>query len=290
MMDLYGKIAVVTGAGSGIGQALSLGLAREGCMLAISDINPNGLRATAEAVHEITHQWPLRRVLDVSNPKDMTSYAKDVIDQFGHVNIVINNAGVALSNFIESMSIEDLNWVMKINFWGMVYGTKAFLPYMKEMKKNTAHIINISSVFGLWAIPAFSAYNCSKFAVRGFTEALSQELSDTHITVSCVYPGGIKTNIARNAIVLTQKTVKDHVKLFESIAFTTPEKAATVIIKGIKQKKRRILIGPDAYAFDIIQRVFPSSYQNIIPLFLSLSNKFPFNKLMVNNEKEMDTM
>jgi short-subunit dehydrogenase len=211
----------------------------------------------------------------VGNRDGMYIFAEKVINEFGKIDILINNAGVALVSNIDEMSYHDFEHVMNINFWGMVYGSKAFLPYLKQRKKS--QIVNISSVFGLWALPSQAAYNSSKFAIRGFTESLSQELYHTGVNVMCVHPGGIKTEIVKNAGFATETSLlknKNRMeKLFAFAAITKPQKAAKIIIKGIKKEKRRLLVGTDAYLFDLSQRMFPSLYQKIIPFFESLVPK-----------------
>ncbi|MFH2100156.1 MAG: SDR family oxidoreductase, partial [Pseudomonadota bacterium] len=196
MWDIRGKVAVVTGAASGIGRETAILLAQEGCELAISDVDMEGLEETVQKVKQAGAKVSAAR-LDVSDKEAFYEYASKVIEDHGSVQIVVNNAGVALTATIEEMEYEDFEWLFNINFWGMVYGTKAFLPHLK--KNDAAHVVNISSVFGLWAIPTQGAYNCSKFAIRGFTEALGQELAGSGVTVSSVHPGGIRTNIARKA-------------------------------------------------------------------------------------------
>ena len=196
MKSLKGKVAVITGAGSGIGQATAEALAKQGCELAISDINERGLAETRARCESHGVRVSSARV-DVADRAAMYAWADNVVADHGRVNIVINNAGVALGATIEDMSYEDQEWLMGINFWGVVYGTKAFLPHIK--KTGDGHVVNISSVFGLIAVPTQSAYNAAKFAVRGFTECLREEMDmeDCGIGVTCVHPGGIKTNIAR---------------------------------------------------------------------------------------------
>ena len=180
-------------------------------------------------------------------------------------DIVINNAGVAQIASIAELAYDDFEWVMNINFWGMVYGTKAFLPQLSQ--KGAGHIVNVSSVFGLFAVPTQAAYNSAKFAIRGFTEALRHEMKGSGIQVSCVHPGGIKTNILRNARFLqsVQTTEREEAASgFDKLARTTPDQAARVIIKGIKANKPRILIGMDAHILDWLQRLMPASYGKIL--------------------------
>lgn len=270
MKHLKGKIAVITGAASGIGRALAMGLAKEGSRLALADIDFDGLKETERLLKSGGGQAIIRRV-DISRKKEIYSFAEQVMEHYGEVDILINNAGVVFTSTIEDLSYEDFERVMNINFWGAVYGTKAFLGYLQKQK--SSHIVNISSVYGLWALATQSAYNASKFALRGFTEALMQEQRGTGVNVSCVYPGGVKTNIvihSSSPLFDGNPDEKDKfIKKFNAIAMTTPEKAAKVIISGIKKNRKRILIGPDAFLFDISQRLFPTLYQKLSPFIMN---------------------
>lgn len=269
MKNLKDRVAVVTGAASGIGQALAVQLAEAGCKLAIADINKQGLEEVAGQLRERGHDV-ITEKLDVADRAAVYAFADRVQRHFGEVHLVINNAGVALGATVEDMSYEDMEWLMGINFWGVVYGTKAFLPMLKQADQG--HIVNISSVFGLIGVPTQSAYNAAKFAVRGFTEALRQELEIGNSTVSCtcVHPGGIKTNIAKSARMgdvsgFTGTSNRDEaVADFEKMFRTTPEEAARTIIKGIRGNRRRVLIGSDAQVIDKMQRSMPTLYQRII--------------------------
>lgn len=196
-------------------------------------------------------------------------YAEDVVSEHGQVNIIMNNAGVGLGETVENMSYENFEWLMNINFWGVVYGTKAFLPYIK--RTGDGHIINISSVFGIIGVPTQSAYNSAKFAVRGFTESLREELDIERcgVSASSVHPGGVKTNIARNSRLgdLGEMSIgsKDEISdLFEKIAMTTPDGAARTILAGVRKNRRRILVGADAAALDSAQRLMPAAYQRML--------------------------
>jgi NAD(P)-dependent dehydrogenase (short-subunit alcohol dehydrogenase family) len=277
MKSFQKKVAVVTGASSGIGRALAIGLAKEGCDLAIADLDPEGLRETAGMIRSLGMDV-MTFPLDVSDREGMRQFADQVITHFGKADILVNNAGIALVALVEELNHEAFNRVLDVNFWGVYNGVTAFLPHMRKQARG--HIVNISSVFGLWGIPSQAAYNCSKFAVRGLSESLAQELSGTGMTVSCVYPGGIKTNIARRASFQQAygplKNRETFTKLFdEYLALTTPEKAAAVIIRGIRARRARILIGPDAYLVDIIQRLFPALYQKIIPAVMKWRKWMP---------------
>lgn len=269
MKELNGTVAVVTGVASGIGKALADALATQGCKLAIADNNEDGLRETEGQVAEIGADV-MAMSLDVAKRDEVYAFADRVIETFGAAHLIINNAGVAIGRSVENMTYEDYEWIMGINFWGMVYGTKAFLPHL--MKQNEGHIVNISSVFGFIGVPSQSGYNASKFAIRGFTEALRSEvaLAGSDVAISCVHPGGIKTNIARSAKFYPEDGIdvsfEDLVANFEKVARTTSEKAADVIIKGVKKGKKRILIGWDARVIDWLQRLFPVGYGRLFGL------------------------
>ncbi len=264
MTDLAGKTVVISGAGSGIGRALAISAARKGANLAICDVNGEALAATSAEVSGRVY----KEVVDVAKLDQWEGFAARVDKEFDGADILINNAGVSLSEMVVRMELADFQWVMNINFWGVVYGVSAFMPQL--MSKKEAHIVNISSVFGIIAVPSQAAYNASKFAVKGYTEALRQELKGGHIKVTCVHPGGIKTNIVRNGkhyTAGTKEPVKDVEKLarnFDKIAMTSPDKAAEVIIKGIETNSKRVLVGPDAKVIDLIQRFLPTSYDVVM--------------------------
>ncbi|MEM7158948.1 MAG: SDR family oxidoreductase [Myxococcota bacterium] len=269
MRDFRDSVAVVTGAASGIGRALAHRLADMGARIAISDVDENGLEQTRAAVAQKGAEVQAWR-LDVADRKAVFEHADAVVERFGRVHLVINNAGVTIAGTVKDTSIEDFEWLMGINFWGVVYGTKAFLPHLE--RSAWGHIVNVSSVFGIIAVPRQSSYNASKFAVRGFTEALRQELDaeGSHISCTSVHPGGIKTNIARAAKTVgadpwggkrsPDKAASD----FEKMARTTPDEAARIILDAARRNKKRVLVGPDAHLIDMIQRSMPTSYQKLV--------------------------
>jgi NAD(P)-dependent dehydrogenase (short-subunit alcohol dehydrogenase family) len=267
MKSFDGRVAAITGAGSGIGRALAQDLARRGAHLALCDIDAVGLAETV-ALCEGSGVKVTSQRLDVADRDAMYAWADQVVDDHGKVNLIFNNAGVALGATIEAMSYDDFEWLMNINFWGVVYGTKAFLPHLKAAGEG--HIINLSSVFGLISVPSQSAYNAAKFGVRGFTDALRMELEVERCGVSSttVHPGGIKTNIARNArmddSVASFTGSVDPARHFDKIAMTTPEKAARQILAAVKNDRRRALIGVDAKLIDLVSRLPAGLYQRVV--------------------------
>lgn len=265
MKTLKDKVAAITGAGSGIGRATAILMASKGCHLALSDVNEAGLAETAATARQHGVKVTTTKV-DVASREAMYAWADEVVRDHGLVNIIFNNAGVALGATVEDMDYTDFEWLMGVNFWGVVYGTKAFLPHIKTAGEGA--IINVSSVFGLIAVPTQSAYNAAKFAVKGFTEALREELEieGANVGVTCVHPGGIKTNIARNARITETKGMVDakSTRDFEKAFITTPEKAAEAVVGAIMKNSRRLLIGPDAVAIDLMQRILPTQYQRIL--------------------------
>jgi NAD(P)-dependent dehydrogenase (short-subunit alcohol dehydrogenase family) len=259
MAFVSGGVAVVTGAGSGIGRALALQLALAGSALAMADVDEAALAETAASLRgkaEIsTH------VLDVSDESTVRNFAGDVLARHGRVTLLLNNAGVALHGRFDEISLDDFRWLMNVNFWGVVYGVRYFLPALKQQHR--AHIVNISSVFGLVAPAGQSAYSASKFAVRGFTEALRHELDGSNIFISCVHPGGIRTAIARRARVGANAPAasrEEAVARFERLTPNSPEFAAARILQGVERREPRILIGRDARQIDVLQRLRPATY------------------------------
>ncbi|SPM41386.1 NADP-dependent 3-hydroxy acid dehydrogenase YdfG [Mycobacterium numidiamassiliense] len=264
MRGFAGKVAVVTGAGSGIGQALAVELGRSGASLAISDIDTEGLAHTEEQLKAIGVPVKTDR-LDVTEREAFLLYADAVNEHFGKVNQIYNNAGIAFTGDIEVSQFKDIERVMDVDFWGVVNGTKAFLPHL--IASGDGHVVNISSVFGLFSVPGQAAYNSAKFAVRGFTEALRQEMILAHhpVRVTTVHPGGIKTAIARNAGAAEGLDREQLANMFDKkLAMTSPQKAARIILDGVHKNRARVLVGPDAKILDLMVRLTGSGYQRII--------------------------
>ena len=259
------SVAVITGAASGIGRALAIRLAEEKIAgVAICDVNERGLNETAEIAEKSGVPFS-KHIVDTSKLDQIERLKAEVLARHGRATHLINNAGVGLLGTFEQISLEDFEWLMSINFWGVVYGCKVFLPVLKEQE--AAHIVNLSSVFGMIAPPEQTAYCASKFAVRGFTESLRHELEGTNIFISSVHPGGIKTNIARNSRIgagTPEGYKKQGVEFFDQVALTTPEQAAETIVRGIKAKNPRILIGKDAHAINYVSRLFPKKYLRVL--------------------------
>lgn len=268
MKDFRNKVAAITGAGSGIGRALAQELARRGCHLALSDVNLESVIETEARIRGSNVKVTTQRV-DVADREAVHAWADQVVKDHGKVNLIFNNAGVGLGATVEGMRYEDLDWLMSINFGGVVSGTRAFLPHLRA--SGEGHIVNTSSVFGLVGVPSQSAYNAAKFAVRGFTEALRQELDmlGCGVSATSVHPGGIKTNIARAArrdpsvAALGADPATVNAKV-ENSFITTPEVAAKVILEAVEKNKRRVLIGADAYVIDWIARLLPATYQKLV--------------------------
>ncbi len=265
---LSGRVVVITGAASGIGRALALQFAEHGCRLALADVDEAGLAQVSQELRTPHRTW----LLDVSDRAAVSRFAGEVVTHFGSVHVVINNAGVSFVQNVEQSGYEDFDWLMGINFWGVIHGTKAFLPYLKTT--DAGWIVNISSVFGLIGFPHQAAYNASKFAVRGFTEALRHELEDEapHVQAICVHPGGIRTAIMHNARFYADpegNTREESICRFEQHARTSPEQAARIIVDAVIRRRPRVLIGGDARFIDIVQRLLPMRYWHLLrALFL----------------------
>ena len=273
------KVAAITGAASGMGRQLAIQLAKEGCHLALADLNDTGLIETRGLAQQANPSVRITtQLLDVSVRDAVFAWARTAAQEHTSINLIFNNAGVGLSSTAEAMQIDDFHWLMNINFWGVVHGTQAFLPYLK--KSGDGHVINISSLFGLLAVPGTSAYHASKFAVRGFTESLRQELDlmQCGVSATCVHPGGIKTAIAQQsriddsiaALGIDPATSKEK---FSRNLITSADRAASIILNAVKGNKRRVLIGPDAALLDKVQRLFPAAYPVIVGMLIRRTYK-----------------
>ena len=266
MKTLKNRVVALTGASSGIGEALALELAGRGAHLSLSDIDEVGLARIKEQCEGLGANVFVQAV-DVGDKASLVAWAEATSNHFGVVHVLINNAGIAVHGTIEELPDEIFERVMQVNFWGVVHGTRAFLPYIK--RANDAHVVNLSSLFGLVGIPGQSAYNASKFAVRGFSEALIQELAilAPHVHCTCVHPGGVKTNIARAAGFVGQQLgstdLERLARRFDKMARTTPQSAAKQIVAAILANERRLLVGQDAVLLDLVQRLLPTRYHDI---------------------------
>lgn len=261
MKNFQDRVVAVTGAGSGIGRALALQLVDEGARVALSDWDAAGLAETELLCKELG-ATPHTQVLDVRDRAAVHAWADTVAAHFGTVNMVINNAGITIFGTIEESPYEDIEKVIDVDFWGVVNGTKAFLPHL--IASGDGHVVNVSSIFGLFSVPTQSSYNAAKFAVRGFTEALRQEMlvAGHPVGVTCVHPGGIKTNIVNNATASNDGDTAGLSRLFEEkLTRTSPETAARTILRGVTRRRAKVLIGVDAIAVDLVVRVLGSAYQ-----------------------------
>lgn len=272
MQGFAGKVVVVTGAGSGIGQALAIELGRSGASVAISDIDAEGLAATEEKLKAIGAPVKADR-LNVTEREAFLLYADAVAAHFGKVNQIYNNAGIAFTGDVEVSEFKEIERVVDVDFWGVVNGTKAFLPHL--IASGDGHVVNVSSVFGLIGMPGQAAYCAAKFAVRGFTEALNQEMviAGHPVKVTSVHPGGIKTAIARNMTTAAGLDRQALAHEFDTqLAKLTPEKAAKAILEGVRKNKPRVLVGSDAKAFDVVVRLTGAGVQRILPKILARAN------------------
>ena len=264
MTEIRGAAAAVTGAASGIGRALALELSARGCDLALADRDEAGLQAVAAEIAKATPQKVSIHRVDVSAPEQIADFAQAAVSAHPGLNIVVNNAGVALLGQFSEIDQAQMDWLMNINFWGVVHSTRAFLPHLARQRE--AHIVNLSSIFGIVAPPGQTAYAAAKFAVRGFSEALRHELqmAASPVKLSVVHPGGVATNIARNSragVGVTDNARRaQSIERFDAVAKTTPQAAALRIITGIEKNQPRILIGNDARFMDLLQRFRPATY------------------------------
>jgi len=257
-------VAVVTGAGSGIGRGLALRLAEMGAAVALADVDEAGLMETAAALGA-KQAAVTTHAVDVADEGAVQAFAADVVARHGRVTLLINNAGVSLFGTFEELSVEDLRWLMGVNFWGVVYGMKYFLPVLKREKRG--HIVNLSSVFGIIAPAGHSAYAASKFGVRGVSEAVRHELAGTNVGLSVVHPAGVRTSIARKArLGATAPVEKRDVGIAEldRLAKSSPAEAAERILRGVERGEPRILVGGNAWKIDWAQRLMPATYWKLM--------------------------
>ncbi|MGL5827318.1 MAG: SDR family NAD(P)-dependent oxidoreductase [Nocardioides sp.] len=289
MCNLIGKTVAITGAGSGIGRALALECVRRGASVSISDLDEFSVAETERMIHQRTATRPptRRRLasgppatglrvdghrvhrahLDVSDRDAVMRYADQVVAHFGRLNVMINNAGVSLTGTIGELSHRDMQWLVDVNLWGVIHGTQAFLPHL--IASGDGHLVNISSLFGMIAMPGQSVYNATKYAVRGFTESVRQEMlvSGHPVRVSCVHPGGVKTSIARSGRVGAKTAKPDVVEFFDrTLARLEPAHAARIIVKGMVAGKPRILVGGDARVLYQLARLTGARYQDLVSI------------------------
>ncbi|HEX5232840.1 MAG TPA: SDR family NAD(P)-dependent oxidoreductase [Bradyrhizobium sp.] len=268
MTAIQGAAVAITGAASGIGRALAIELAARGADLALADRDEAGLQTAATEIAATSRRKISLHRVDVSEPEAITAFAREAIAAHPALNIVINNAGVALLGQFHEIDQAQIEWLFNINFWGVVHSTRAFLPHLASQP--AAHIVNLSSIFGIVAPPGQTAYSAAKFAVRGFSESLRHELqmAKSPVRLSVVHPGGIKTNIVRNSRAGSGVTDNERraqsIERFDAIAQTSPKDAALRIIKGIEKNEPRILIGGDARFMDILQRFRPGTYWSVM--------------------------
>ena len=262
MSAFAGKVAVVTGAGSGIGAAVAIELARRGAKLAISDIDTEGLARTEESIRGVGVPVRVDR-LDVTEREAVVAYADAIREHFGVVNQIYNIAGIAFMGDIEVTEFKDLERVMDIDFWGVVNGTKAFLPHL--IASGDGYVVNMSSMYGLFAVQGSAAYNSAKFAVRGLTEALRQEMAVAGhpVKVTCVHPGYIKTPLVHNATAAAGLNIDALDAIFQKVAITSPERTAKIVLNAVAKNKARVLPGADAKLFDLIVRLTGSGYMRL---------------------------
>ena len=268
MTAIPGSAAAITGAASGIGRALALEMAARGCDLALADRDEAGLATLAIEIAKTCQRKVTVHTVDVGVPQEIEAFAQAAIAAHPVLNIVINNAGVALMGMFDEVDQAQMEWLININFWAVVHGTRAFLPHLS--RKPEAHIVNLSSIFGIIAPPGQTAYCAAKFAVRGFSESLRHELAmaGSPVRLSVVHPGGVATNIARNSragVGMTDNARRaQSIERFDAVAKTTPAAAALRIIQGIEKNQPRILIGNDARYMDLLQRFRPSTYWAVL--------------------------
>jgi short-subunit dehydrogenase len=265
MRTLAGKVVVITGAGSGIGRALAVNLAGRGSLLALSDVDESGLAETVALAERAGASQVRSDRLDVADRDAMGRYALDVVQHFGRVNVLVNNAGVSLTGDFTDLEYNDIDWIVGVNLWGVLHGTKEFLPHL--IASGDGHVVNLSSLFGLISMPGQSIYNATKYAVRGMTEALREEMlvAGHPVGVTAVHPGGIKTAIARNSRVSAKEDKAATAELFDTkLAKMSPERAAEIIVNGVLKNKARVLVGIDAHALHHAAKLLGSRYQDVV--------------------------
>ena len=265
MRSFDGRVVAITGAGSGIGRALAVDLAGRGALLALSDVSPDGLAETVDLVKAAGAREVRSDVVDVASADALAGWAEDVVGQLGRVNVLISNAGVSLTGEVADLDPADMEWIVGINFWGVVNGTRAFLPHL--IASGDGHVVTMSSLFGLLSIPGQSMYNATKYAVRGFSESLREELlmAGHPVGVTVVHPGGIRTAIARNARVSWREDHETFARMFdEQLARMSPERAAEIILRGVLRGKPRVLVGLDAHLLHQFARITGARYQDVV--------------------------
>ena len=264
MKTLENKVVVITGAGSGMGREMALLAARRGALVAVSDWNEQGLAETVDLLKAAGVRELRSDVVDVSDRAAVAELATAVVEQFGRVNLLVNNAGVSMTGDFEDMSYEEFDWIVGVNFNGVVNGTKEFLPHL--IASGDGALVNLSSLFGLVSMPGQSAYNATKYAVRGFTEAIREEmLVNRHpVTVTCVHPGGIKTDIARNGRKTKSEDGPGIDAAFDKLARMPADKAARIILDAAVTGKARQLVGADAHVVHHAAKLIGSRYQDVV--------------------------
>ena len=272
-MRLADRTAVVTGAANGIGRAIAVALARRGCHLALADIDEEGMAGTAKLIQESGVRVSRHR-LDVADRSAVAHFPDIVVAEHGGVDVLVNNAGVAVGGTFEQMSDEDFEWLFEINFWGVVRMTRAFLPLLRASED--ARVVNLSSIYGVIAPPEQTAYSASKFAVRGFSEALRHELEGSGIAVTVVHPGGVATSIAENARLpagATEEEIAKRRRRYQKLLRLPPEIAGETIVRGIERRESRLLIGSDAKTISLIARLLPVSYWKVLMRLAGVDQK-----------------
>lgn len=263
-MRLEGRTAVITGAAGGIGRAIAVSLARRGCHLALADIDETGMAGTADLVQGNGLRVSRHRI-DVANRAEVASFPEIVAAEHTGVDVLVNNAGVAVGGTFEQVADEDFEWLFEINFWGVVRMTRAFLPLLRA--SDDARVVNLSSIYGVVAPPEQAAYSASKFAVRGFSEALRHELEGSRVGVSVVHPGGVATSIAEKARIpagISEKEIARRLERYRKLLRLPPEIAGETIVRGIERRQSRILVGSDAKTISLIARLLPVSYWKVL--------------------------